>query len=97
VELDKVTGADFRPFIGSDFEIRFDDGTYHLRLVAVDDLQAWEGQQRLGFSLTFSGEKKAVLPQGTWKLEHGQAGPLEIFLVPIQPDADGPRYEAIFN
>jgi hypothetical protein len=30
-------------------------------------------------------------------MEHEEIGALDIFLVPIGPDEEGPRYEAIFD
>jgi hypothetical protein len=55
-----------------------------------------KGPRREPFSLLFKGPKP-VLPQRTWALENETLGRLEIFLVPIGADADGVRYEAIFN
>ena len=49
------------------------------------------------FSLLFRGPFAPALPQRIHRLVHPQLGPLEIFLVPIGPDAAGARYEAIFN
>ncbi len=37
------------------------------------------------------------LGQGTFDLEHDQIGSFALFLVPIGPDAEGMRYEAVFN
>lgn len=57
-----------------------------------------EGWERQPFSLTFRhpGERRH-LPQGTFKLRHEQLGELEMFLVPLGPDAGGMRYEAVFT
>ncbi len=41
--------------------------------------------------------RAAHAPQGTYRLTHAELGTLEVFLVPIGPDAGGMRYEAIFN
>jgi hypothetical protein len=37
-----------------------------------------------------------VLPQGIQRLSHAELGELDLFLVPIGPDAQGMRYEAAF-
>lgn len=37
------------------------------------------------------------VPQGIHRVEHEQLGSLEIFLVPLGPDQQGMRYEAIFT
>jgi hypothetical protein len=55
-----------------------------------------KGPRREPFSLLFKGPEP-VLPQRTWALENETLGRLDIFLVPIGADADGVRYEAIFN
>lgn len=57
-----------------------------------------EGWDRQPFSLTFRhpGERRH-LPQGIFKLTHEQLGELEMFLVPLGPDAGGMRYEAVFT
>lgn len=55
-----------------------------------------EGQERLQFSLVFRGPATQVLPQGTYRLSHAELGGLELFLVPLAPDAEGALYEAAF-
>jgi hypothetical protein len=47
--------------------------------------------------LLFRGPRTPVLPQRIYRLEHAVMGPLEIFLVPIGPDAEGMRYQAVFT
>jgi hypothetical protein len=55
-----------------------------------------EGQERRQFSLVFRGTTTPGLPQGTYRVEHAELGDLDLFLVPIGPDAEGMRYEAAF-
>jgi hypothetical protein len=38
-----------------------------------------------------------VLPQQIRRVEHPSLGSMEIFLVPIGPDASGMQYEAVFG
>lgn len=52
---------------------------------------------RRPFSLLFRGPAAPRLEQGTFRLEHAALGALDVFLVPMEPDAEGPRYEAVFN
>jgi hypothetical protein len=54
-----------------------------------------EGTER--FSLIFRAGLDCRLPQSIYRLEHERLGALDIFLVPIKREADGLRYEAIFN
>lgn len=57
-----------------------------------------EGWDRQPFSLTFRhpGERRN-LPQGTYRLDNEGLGDLELFLVPLGPDKEGMRYEAVFT
>lgn len=55
-----------------------------------------DGQERLQFSLVFRGPVTPILQQGTYRLSHAELGGLELFLVPLAPDAAGPLYEAAF-
>jgi hypothetical protein len=49
------------------------------------------------FSLTFLAKDPRVLPQQLYRLEHGDMGVVEIFLVPSGKDANGVTYCATFN
>jgi hypothetical protein len=55
-----------------------------------------EGAARQQFSLLFRGPDEPQLSQGLWELEHDGLGLVALFLVPLGPDAEGPRYEAVF-
>lgn len=55
-----------------------------------------DGRTRQQFSLVFRGPAEPVLEQAIHTVEHGELGALEIFLVPIGPDATGMRYQAVF-
>lgn len=71
-----------------------------LELIEVRDLgtRRTETGPLSTYALVFrsAGERRHA-PQGTYRLEHDELGTLEIFLVPLGPDAVGMRYEAIFN
>lgn len=53
--------------------------------------------RRAPFSIVFSGPAASIQPQGMYRLEHETLGPIELFLVALQPDAAGARYEAVFS
>ncbi len=62
------------------------------------------GALRAPFSVVFRGPLTPVLPQAIYPLTHDQLGPLDLFLVPVGPEAaaapQGPsmmRYEAVFG
>ncbi len=96
--LDRVTRDDFVPRIGEKF--RVEEAGVELVLSEAVDLSVRggsPGKRRAPFSLLFRGPMQPVLPQRIWALANEATGGLEIFLVPIGPDADGMRYEAVFN
>ena len=45
----------------------------------------------------FRGPGEPVLAQRIYPLDNQTLGRLEIFLVPIGPDDEGMRYQAVFN
>jgi hypothetical protein len=99
--LDKLTVAEFTGQVGRTFRLTPADAPAQaLVLVEARDLSLRTrapGPGRAPFSLLFLGPKGPVLPQRIYPLENETLGRLEIFLVPIGADADGVKYEAIFN
>jgi hypothetical protein len=55
------------------------------------------GTTREPFSLTFAGPREPLLGQGTYTLSHPTLGEFDLFIVPVERDADGMRYEAVFT
>ena len=92
-DLATLTEEDFEPLmherfsLGSQFEVELAD-------VSASDNP---GPSRRQFSLLFRGGPSPPLPQGIYAAEHEQLGRLELFLVPLGPDASGQRYEAVFT
>jgi hypothetical protein len=99
--LNRLTVAMFAEQIGKTFRLEPADGpVLDLVLVEARNLSPRPGDpgpRRDPFSLLFLGPKAPVLPQRIYALENEAIGRLEIFLVPIGADADGVKYEAIFN
>ena len=52
---------------------------------------------RHSFSLLFHGPRDALLPQAIYRFENQTVGSLEFMIVPLGPDQQHQRYEAIFN
>jgi hypothetical protein len=91
---------DFEPRVGDRFALSLDglDGA----ALTLSEAQLYsERHQRQGgrppFSLIFLGPGEFVLPQQIYALRHDALGELEIFLVPVGRDAEGVRYQAVFN
>jgi len=101
--LSEVTVSEFAGHLGSSFRLQTDAGaTVKVELVEATALSAHNptGQttpRREPFSLLFRGPSEPVLPQMIHTLEHPALGRFELFLVPIGPDGNGMRYEAVFN
>ena len=102
--LDQLTHARFAGHLNQRFRLRLESETLDLELITVTPLLVRDGSgsggalRREPFSLVFRGPKAPVLPQAIHPLEHeGFPDNLSIFLVPIGPDDEGLRYEAVFN
>ena len=98
-DLADLTADDFTPHAGSRWSVLAAGAA---EPVALDLVEIVAGGQALrrgrrAFSLIFRGPRGPWLRQGTYRLEHPMMGPLEIFLVPITPEPDGARYEAVFT
>lgn len=94
----------FQPHEGSAFRLQLDDGeSLELELLEVFRLELEDSNRdpavrQAPFRLTFrGGSTDSYVPQGMFTLTHDALEDQTIFLVPIGPDSDGMRYEAIFN
>jgi hypothetical protein len=90
----------FAALRGETFVLRLPGGaTADLELLEVRDLgrRKTPNGELSNYGLTLLGRMRAPLPQAIYRLEHARLGALDVFLVPIGQDADGVRYEAIFN
>ncbi len=98
--LEKLTSADFIACLHETFKVTLEGGElYSLELVSVKEWgEASNAGGRQPFSLIFRNPRKdAYLSQRIYPFEHEKMGTLELFLVPLGPDADGMTYEVIFS
>lgn len=97
-ELSELTLSMFAPLVGDMFAIETATGVrVEVTLseaVAVSDQPAASG--RVPFSILFAGPPDPILPQGIHRLEQRTLGALDVFLVPLQPEAGSARYQAVF-
>jgi hypothetical protein len=99
---EQPTEENFTQQLHTRFRVRVDaPRPLELELELVD-VKGWrtgsaeqQGMER--FSVYFTGPADPFLPQGIYTLEHEQMGVSELFLVPIEQNASGFRYEAVFN
>jgi hypothetical protein len=97
--LDALTPSHFEPLIGSAFVLLDEPERPSLTLIAVEASATQASAPRaVSFSLLFTGPPGMRRAQRISPLEHPVLGRLDLFLVPMAPEADGmPRYEAVFN
>jgi hypothetical protein len=100
--LESFTAETFSVHVGSVFRIYPDPGDpLDFELNSVIRLGGSpEGEssgRRQPFSIVFRGPGDVLLPQRTYRMEHAEIGSFDLFIVPIGPDEEGLRYEAIFT
>jgi uncharacterized protein DUF6916 len=96
--LQDLTAASFEAHLGTPFRVNFGgESPLEVLLYEVKLHEAHPGPRSQPFSIYFRGPHPPLLPQQIYPLEHDRLGTFEIFLVPIGPDAQGMRYEAVFN
>lgn len=101
----ELVRSTFSRHVGDMFQVYYGSATgLALRLAHVRDLRvparrpAPAGDQReRSFSLLFTGPIDMAIEQGTYRFEHQGIGVFSLFIVPMAPDRDARRYEAIFN
>lgn len=99
--LDKLTHADFEPLLQQSFTVHVSlpDGQTRQIELMLDEVAVLggAGMGRVPFSLLFRGPLGLFLPQQIYSIDHPALGALDIFLVPMQPNAAGSWFQAIFT
>jgi len=106
--LDTLTLDHWRECVGQNFRVRLGQETeIDLKLTSATPLGAESGYRRQPYSLLFAGPLTPsllfagpltpLLPQATYPLQNESMGELGIFLVPLGPQGQAMRYEAIFT
>jgi len=95
--------SDFEPLLNQTFQIHYGNGeTLSVTLAEViagknPSSSDESGEPYYPFSLVFQSDTTSYLPQHTYRIEHEQLGSHDIFIVPLGPNAQGMRYEAVFS
>jgi hypothetical protein len=103
VPIENLTLELFSPRLGEVFEIILDDGAVvPVTLCEATALPTFDYPGRNPNRRTFQIQFRhplgpGFLPQRIYPLRNAVLGMIEIFLVPIGPDAEGFRYQALFN
>jgi hypothetical protein len=97
---DFQTEEEFRQQLNTPFRVQVNaPKPIDLTLVAVEprpiDTTEEQGMER--FSVFFLGSPEFLLPQATYRLAHPAMGEFDVFLVAIEKEPQGYRYEAVYN
>jgi hypothetical protein len=97
---DEFTAERFLPHVGEVFTVVTDEGREVPVLLSEITRLASDGDRRRTrqpFSLVFHAPREVWLEQQAYRLEHPGMEPFDCFLVPITPDQNGMRFEAIYT
>jgi hypothetical protein len=101
VRLEDITVEFFKPLVNKPFSLEWGgEQPEQVELVTLTEAPARHGVPggRVPFSLIFrAGSREFYVPQGIYPLVQSQAGRIDLFLVPIGPDAAGMQFQAVFN
>jgi hypothetical protein len=90
------THAIFAENLNSTFDLQHPHlGTVTVELIHVSEL--CETPRQRMYSLVFRGPLEQPFQQGLFPISNEKMGNGDLFLVPIAREADGYRYEAVFN
>lgn len=91
----------FDDFIGcldQPFTLEHEGSSYPLTLISVDKIGSNATlDDREAFSVIFRGNSSQALDQQIYHIRHSTMGEMDLFIVPIGPDDEGMRYEAVFS
>jgi hypothetical protein len=96
--IENLTKEDWDGQRGGSFDLVGEEGgAIALTLAEVSGLGTGIGGRRAPYSLIFRGPIRPILPQRIYRLCQPVMGEIDLFLVPIGPDGEGMRYEAVFT
>ena len=88
----------FRPLVGRTFRVIVDERQYMpAELLSATPWGDTSDGKRQPFTLTFRADAGHRIPQATYMVDTERMEPFPLFLVPLQPESDGTRYEAVFS
>ena len=93
--------ANFKPYVGSSFQVRLGDKSVNLKLVDLVDYKTRSGRQipatgTESFVLAFRAQKNLPFSSATHTLEHQALGKFELFMTGSQ-DRGRILYTAVIN
>lgn len=97
IALNELPADDFDALVQQPISARAGEHALTLTLESVWRSPYPTGRAIPGFSLFLRGPLEVKLNQGIITLTHPAHGDLELFMTPIGRDAQGCRYEIVFN
>ena len=88
---------DFQSCLEQSFLLQHGDYEETLTLVEVVRLNNAHAAGREPFSIVFQSANQEPIEQKTYRLTNEQLGDLDVFIVPIEQNESGVRYEAVFS
>jgi len=95
--LDRLRREDFEPLIGERIKVTSGDASAELEVAEASSLKSPSPRETPPFRLILRSREGWRAPQGMFHVDHPTLGTLEMFAVPIGPDAQGLCYEILFN
>jgi hypothetical protein len=95
--LDRLRKEDFEVLLGKSFMLQVDEQPIAFELTQVRPIANPSPRAEPPFSLILRAPKTCQARQGMFRMTHPTHGELELFVVPVGPDAEGMCYEVIFN
>ena len=97
VALNELPAEDFEALVDQDVTLAWESGRLACRVESVWRSPYPTGRGLPGFSVFLRGPADKALNQGIYTLHHAALGELDLFLTPVARDAQGMRYEIVFN
>jgi hypothetical protein len=96
----QLTLGTFLPHLGAIFRVIVNERLE--MIVKLTEATRWGASaqgagEREPFTLVFHTLPDTHIPQATYRVESDALEPMDLFLVPIGPDARGMRYQAVFS
>jgi hypothetical protein len=95
--LEDITHESFESIVGTTVDLSAGEVSFQADVQEVSLLRQNPGQERPPFSVVLQAHDANNHGQQIYQMSHSDLGDLSLFLVPIGPDENRMRYEAVFN
>ncbi|MFO1351228.1 MAG: hypothetical protein U1F68_11370 [Gammaproteobacteria bacterium] len=95
--LQYISSDQFRAIQDKPVPLEASGHSYTVQVTQVRAFTPHSERPETPFALILHAAHDVMLPQGIYRFHHPSLGVLDLFMVPIGPDARGMRYEVIFN